>query len=182
MILTIRCLNLQSHPCLSLEERSRLCRCLNYGKLSLEACKDLAKNPRIPPRIAVQALMSQHSNIPIDYTDDNHHQDHSFRIDHNHEIPLTKSNRELMVLYNNNNVQDHFHCDSSDHSSRSSSRHEHKEVDDGVVKLNLQKMQWRVVELEKICREMKGQMSRMVKGDRVMMSSSSHGRPLPRFC
>ncbi|KAL2541352.1 BTB/POZ domain-containing protein [Abeliophyllum distichum] len=56
---------LQSHPALSLEERSRLCRCLNYEKLGLEACKDLAKNPRIPPRIAIQALSSQHSIIKM---------------------------------------------------------------------------------------------------------------------
>ncbi|KAJ6324909.1 hypothetical protein OIU76_012074 [Salix suchowensis] len=55
---------LQSHSTLSFEERSRLCGCLNYAKMSLEACKDLAKNPRIPPNIAVQALKLQHSKIP----------------------------------------------------------------------------------------------------------------------
>ncbi|KAJ6322454.1 hypothetical protein OIU77_012324 [Salix suchowensis] len=55
---------LQSHPALPFVERSRLCRCLNYEKMSLEACKDLAKNPRIPPDIAVQALKLQHSKIP----------------------------------------------------------------------------------------------------------------------
>ncbi|KAL4570017.1 hypothetical protein LXL04_025666 [Taraxacum kok-saghyz] len=174
---------LESHPCLSLEERSRLCRCLNYEKLSLEACKDLAKNPRIPPRIAVQALVSQHSNIPTAYTTD--HQDYSYINDLDRDsTPLTASSRELMVLYNNNGAQDHLHYDSSaDHTPRSSSRYDHKDVDDGgVVKLNLQKMQWRVVELEKVCREMKGQMSKMVKGDRLMVSGSSHGRPLPRLC
>ncbi|CAH1414747.1 unnamed protein product [Lactuca virosa] len=172
---------LESHPCLSLEERSRLCRCLNYEKLSLEACKDLAKNPRIPPRVAVQALVSQHSNIPIAYTSD--HNDYSYVNDHDHDTPLTKSSRELMVLYNNNGAKDHLHYDSAEHTSKSSSRYDHKDVDpDGVVKLNLQKMQWRVVELEKVCREMKGQMSKMVKGDRLMVSSSSHGRPLPRLC
>ncbi|KAK3222481.1 hypothetical protein Dsin_009506 [Dipteronia sinensis] len=48
---------LQSHPRLSLEERSKLCRCLNYEKLSLEACKELAKNPKI----TIEALISQHS-------------------------------------------------------------------------------------------------------------------------
>jgi len=46
------------------EERSRLCRCLNYNKLSFEVCKDLAKNPRIPPIIAMQALISQQPNLP----------------------------------------------------------------------------------------------------------------------
>lgn len=55
---------LQSHPMLAFEERSRLCRCLNYNKLSFEVCKDLAKNPRIPPIIAMQALISQQPNVP----------------------------------------------------------------------------------------------------------------------
>ncbi|BAT98758.1 hypothetical protein VIGAN_10009800 [Vigna angularis var. angularis] len=55
---------LQSHPMLAFEERSRLCRCLNYNKLSFEVCKDLAKNPRIPPIIAMKALISQQSNVP----------------------------------------------------------------------------------------------------------------------
>ncbi|KAI9169313.1 hypothetical protein LWI28_010591 [Acer negundo] len=54
---------LQSHPRLSLEERSKLCRCLNYEKLSLEACKELAKNPKIPPKITIEALISQHMNL-----------------------------------------------------------------------------------------------------------------------
>lgn len=185
---------LESHPCLSLEERSRVCRCLNYEKLSLEACKDLAKNPRIPPRIAVQALVSQHSNIPpTEY--DHVHQDYNSYIDH-HETttPLTKSSRQLMVLYNNNSAHDYLHFDS--HSSRSSSsssryntnnkdklllqqaeKEEVDDIEDGVVKLNLERMQWRVVELEKVCREMKGQMTRMVK------TTTSHGgRPLPRLC
>uniref|UniRef100_A0A1J3DRM2 BTB/POZ domain-containing protein n=1 Tax=Noccaea caerulescens TaxID=107243 RepID=A0A1J3DRM2_NOCCA len=50
---------LESHPNLSTEDRTKLCRCLNYKKLTLETCKQLAKNPKIPPTIAVQALKSQ---------------------------------------------------------------------------------------------------------------------------
>ncbi|VVA98264.1 unnamed protein product [Arabis nemorensis] len=50
---------LESHQDLSSEDRTRLCRCLNYKKLTLETCKQLAKNPKIPPNIAVQALKSQ---------------------------------------------------------------------------------------------------------------------------
>ncbi|KAL2329104.1 hypothetical protein Fmac_022531 [Flemingia macrophylla] len=62
---------LESHPTITFEERSRLCRCLNYSKLSFEASKDLAKNPRIPPRVAMQALISQQSKISTsDYVTD----------------------------------------------------------------------------------------------------------------
>ncbi|CAN8268993.1 unnamed protein product [Cochlearia groenlandica] len=50
---------LESHPNISTEDRTKLCRCLNYKKLTLETCKQLAKNPKIPPNIAVQALKSQ---------------------------------------------------------------------------------------------------------------------------
>lgn len=136
---------LQSHPVLSLEERSRLCRCLNYEKLSLEACKDLAKNPRISPRIAVKALASQGSlSNPT----------------------TTKDNNNQMVLYKTNK-SDHHH-NSSDQQSLQEEEHEY-------MRLNLQKMQWRVVELEKICKDMKGQMTKMVK-------TGGHTRALPRLC
>ncbi|CAK8576789.1 unnamed protein product [Lathyrus sativus] len=55
---------LESHPNVPFEERSRLCKCLNYSKLSFGASKDLAKNHRIPPMVAMQALISQQTKIP----------------------------------------------------------------------------------------------------------------------
>ncbi|KAI3467868.1 hypothetical protein Pfo_024531 [Paulownia fortunei] len=151
---------LQSHPALSLEERSRLCRCLNYEKLSLEACKDLAKNPRIPPRITVQALASQHSSIQMadfvneDYDDSG--------LSSNSKC-FTNSNSYQLVLYKNDDNSNKLEMESST---------EDKED----MKVNLERMQWRVVELEKVCREMKGQMARMVK------LAPQHNRPLPRLC
>jgi len=54
---------IQAHGNLTWEEKSKLCRCLNYEKLTLEACKDLAKNPRIPPQTAMQAMVSQRSKL-----------------------------------------------------------------------------------------------------------------------
>ncbi|CAK9138300.1 unnamed protein product [Ilex paraguariensis] len=128
---------LESHPTVSPEDRSRLCRCLNYKKLSLEACKDLAKNPRIPPRIAVEALAAQHSNITT--------QDY---------------------VYETLNT-------SSTHSESSPEENED-------MRLNLQRMQWRVVELEKLCRKMKGQMSRAAATSSVMIAPS-HSTALPRL-
>ncbi|XP_009612434.1 BTB/POZ domain-containing protein At3g19850 isoform X1 [Nicotiana tomentosiformis] len=147
---------LESHPTLSLEERSRLCRCLNYEKLSLEACKDLAKNPRISPRIAVQALASQNSSS-IPTTDNNF-------------VKETKVSNSQMVLYKKNKSD----------SSSSSDQHILQEEEHEYMRLNLQKMQWRVVELEKICKDMKGQMSKMVKSG--VMVPPAHTRALPRLC
>lgn len=135
---------LQSHPILSLEERSRLCRCLNYEKLSLEACKDLAKNPRISPRIAVKALGAQ-------------------------GISTTKDNNRQMVLYKTNK-SDYLSSSTTSDQQSTLQEEEHE-----YMRLNLQKMQWRVVELEKICRDMKGQMTKMVK-------TETHTRALPRLC
>ncbi|RYR31109.1 hypothetical protein Ahy_B01g055894 [Arachis hypogaea] len=53
-----------SHPMTAFEDSSTLCKCLNYKKLSFQVWKDLVKNPRIPPRIAMQALISQKAKIP----------------------------------------------------------------------------------------------------------------------
>lgn len=48
------------------------------------------------------------------------------------------------------------------------------------MRANLERMQFRVMELEKVCRQMKGQMSRMVKSK--VVSSPVHHRNLPKLC
>lgn len=171
---------MQSHPTISTEERSRLCRCLNYEKLSLEACKDLAKNPRIPPRIAVQALAAQHCSSYADDYDDydgdeeeepqkqkqkKQQQQKQQKLQKNH----SSKNSKQIILYN--------------HNKSICSAGEEEGEEDEYMKLNIQKMQWRVVELEKVCQEMKGQISRMVKG-KVLIGPPHHvhGRNFPRMC
>ncbi|CAL9172952.1 unnamed protein product [Musa hybrid cultivar] len=125
---------LESHPTLSTEERTRLCGCLNYEKLTLEACKDLAKNPRVPPGVAVQALVSQHSKL-------------------------------------------HIGTDVAD-PSRTPAASRESPHEKQQLKLSLQRMQCRVKELEKTCRNMKGQMSKMVK----TKSMNHSNRGMPRLC
>ncbi|KAL0296447.1 UNVERIFIED_CONTAM: BTB/POZ domain-containing protein [Sesamum radiatum] len=145
---------LQSHPALSLEERSRLCRCLNYEKLSLETCKDLADNPRIPPRIAVQALGYQHSTtLTTEFVNDDDSSSPSSR-----SKGGNNSNDYQLVLYKGN-----------DDYSKSGTLCSPEEM-----KVN--KCSARVVELEKVCREMQGHVARMVK------LAPQHNRPLPRLC
>ncbi|XP_057741141.1 BTB/POZ domain-containing protein At1g50280-like [Arachis stenosperma] len=118
---------LQSHPMITFEERSRFCRCLNYNKLSFEICKDLAKNPKIPPRIAMQALISQKAKIPqrVFAVNEKGIMDHS-----------------QIILYNESNTNNLFLEEKED------------------MRLNLESMQLRVRELEKLCNQMKNQMSR----------------------
>lgn len=160
---------LQSHPTLSLDERSRICRCLNYEKLSLEACKDLARNPRIPPRITVQALASQHpliiTNLPPKKTDFD--QNYYYYETTPTVSPLISNSIHKEVVYKRVN------------SYLEEGEEEDKNEED--TKLNLQRMQWRVVELERECREMKGKMSRIVKNNPPRVSYNNY-RGLPRLC
>ncbi|KAK8522679.1 hypothetical protein V6N13_115637 [Hibiscus sabdariffa] len=144
---------LQSHPTLSFEDRSKLCRCLNYEKLTFEASKELAKNPRIPPNISVQALICQQSKVPQD----------GFLYQRTPHGSHGKTSHGHMVLFNDNTM---------DSSSSSEGAED--------IKLNLQKMQWRVVELEKACKEMKGQMSKLVRHDTGIFPF--YNGNLPRFC
>ncbi|KAL5070842.1 hypothetical protein RYX36_021729 [Vicia faba] len=113
---------LDSHPMIAFEESSRLCGCLNYNKLSFEVCKELAKNQRIPPRIAMQALISQQRNVPscCEYAID------------------VMSPSQVFLYYEDND--DKFLEEKED------------------VRMFLESMQWRVEELEKLCKEMKVQM------------------------
>ncbi|KAK1304645.1 BTB/POZ domain-containing protein [Acorus calamus] len=138
---------LESHPNMATEERTRLCRCLNYEKLTLEACKDLAKNPRIPPRIAMQALVSQQSRL----------QGRRAIISHHHLNPKTPSSRA-------STTPGRAHCAVAEIEAEEASLPPRlAEMDEEEMRLNFQRMQWRVVELEKVCEDMKGRMSKMAK-------------------
>ena len=130
---------MQSHPIITFEERSRLCRCLNYTKLSFEASKDMAKNPRIPPRVAMEALISQQSKVPT--------------IDYVAETPRVKPSQ----IYKE--------------KTRNSFTQESKDME-----LNMDKMQWGVIELAKLHKEMNGHVSKLFLLDSARTSSS------PRFC
>lgn len=145
---------MQSHPTLSFKERSELCRCLNYKKLTLEASKDLAKNPKIPPNVAIEALISQHSKLPTkdEFPYQYHQSDPKRKIG-----PSTKNSQ--IVLYNGSGTS------AIDDAEKFSQENEN-------MRMNLQRMQCRVMELEEVCREMKGHMHKLVR----------HNRNLPRLC
>ena len=119
---------------------------MNFQKLTLETCKELAKNPRIPPRSAVRALAAQ-------------------------------STKDMKV----NGPEDMKAAPPSAPVNRSPTA---ATAGKDEMQLNLQMMQWRVAELEKVCRDMKGQMSRMSKSGSKVNSSPSQlqGRGLPRLC
>ncbi|KAL5983105.1 hypothetical protein ACLOJK_017186 [Asimina triloba] len=146
---------LESHPTLPVEERSRLCRCLNYEKLTLQACKYLAKSPKIPPRIAIQALSAQQSKFQSRDEDDDTYA---------HSPAKTRTGMPVACVV----IPPDDDLDAS------------TPVEKEEMRLNLMKMQCRVMELEKVCREMKGQMSKMVKNRGIV--SPAHNRAAPKLC
>lgn len=191
---------MQSHPCLSLEERSRLCRCLNNKKLSLEACKELAKNPRVPPRVSVEALAAQSRSTNYGTNTDspalapppkdhNHDQPYYYSSYHNYDQtmindPIKSHNQR--VLYDGSTVESMIsyknETDTTEYDLHQDQKNSGAEEND-EMRLNLQIMQRRVVELEKVCRKMKGRMSRMGKNAATpMISHAKSTKVLPRLC
>ncbi|MQM07402.1 hypothetical protein Taro_040245 [Colocasia esculenta] len=53
----------QAHPTLTEYERKRLCRVMEYQKLSIDACMHAAQNERLPLRVVVQVLFSEQVKI-----------------------------------------------------------------------------------------------------------------------
>ncbi|XAR72395.1 hypothetical protein NMG60_11019020 [Bertholletia excelsa] len=54
---------LKAHPTLSEHERKRICRVMDFQKLSIDACMHAARNERLPLRVVVQVLFSEQVKI-----------------------------------------------------------------------------------------------------------------------
>ncbi|KAJ4851259.1 hypothetical protein Tsubulata_019946 [Turnera subulata] len=153
-------LEVQVHSGLSEEERVKICCALNYEKLSAEVCIHLSENKKFPSRSAVQALMSQ-------------------------KIKL----KSLLRFANDTKV----YGDSPSPCSLSGKGQKNEASDQIVLyagkldlspdkeelKAHLQGMQWRVIELEKVCMKMQNQMTKILKS---RVPSHSNARSLPRLC
>ncbi|CAM8999081.1 unnamed protein product [Rhodiola kirilowii] len=150
---------LESHPSLSSEERAKLCRCLKYEKLSLEVCKYLAKNPKIPPTTAIQALKSQPCSNKIK---------EEFLVVHVEKPKMTKNN-------NNNNIELVVYKEGYGDGGGFSE-------DNKDMRKNIKRMQRRVVELEEVCKEMKSQMSSMARKSNKGMMNTNNRSSMPRLC
>jgi hypothetical protein len=142
----------------------KICKGINYEKLSPECCKHLATNAAFPTRAAVQALASQHtvlkgiirysgplkpaSSPPPPPTGKYHYPDSYNDIDgdeNNGQVVLYASRLDLSLENQN-------------------------------LKSLLDGMHWRVMELEKVCSRMKTQMTKM------KASRRGAARSLPRMC
>ncbi|XAR68070.1 hypothetical protein NMG60_11003070 [Bertholletia excelsa] len=144
---------LEVHGGLSKEEKLNICCGLNYEKLSAEARNHLAQNKKFPSKSTVEALISQQSKLK------------SLLQETNLAKPFIDSPGgdedgacKQIVLY---------------------SKKIDLSAENQKLRAHLQGMQWRVLELEKVCRKMQNQMNKIMKS---RLSRHSNARSLPRLC
>ncbi|KAG8099726.1 hypothetical protein GUJ93_ZPchr0013g35605 [Zizania palustris] len=157
----------QVHTRLTDAEKMKICKGINYEKLSPECCKHLARNTSFPTRAAVQALASQHTVLksllrggssgqhlkPVSPPD-----------------PATGKPRDdgdlgggggQVVLY---------------------ARRLDLSLENQNLRSLVDGMHWRVMELEKVCSRMKTQMTKMKAARRAAAGGRATARSLPRMC
>jgi hypothetical protein len=151
----------------------RICKGINYEKLSPECCKHLARNAGFPTRAAVQALASQHTVLksllrgggpdehlrPVSAA--KHRaggEDHDDLVSAGGQVVLYAGRLDLSLESQN-------------------------------LRSLLDGMHWRVMELEKVCSRMKTQMSKMKAARRATGGGGggaagrrAASRSLPRMC
>lgn len=142
----------------------KICCAINYDKLSSESSKHLARNTKFPTRAAVQALISQQSKL---------------------KNYLQKDNTNPRVLVHPPPKQDKQPKESQSDDSEQIVLHANYKLDltkeNEKLKAQLQGIQWRVLELEKACKEMQAQMTKAMTKNKTSSSSASRSS-LPRLC
>ncbi|GFZ12952.1 phototropic-responsive NPH3 family protein [Actinidia rufa] len=135
---------LEVHDGLSEEEKVNLCCGLNNEKLSSEACKHLAQNNKFPPKSAVQALTSQHNKLKNLLRATNQTKPFIDSSPGFVDIDAEKKGEacEQIVVY----------AGKID-----------RLTENEKLRVHLQGMQWRVMELEKLCGKMQTQMAKIMK-------------------
>lgn len=160
---------LQVHTGLSEEEKTRVCCGLNYDKLSSETCIHLAHNKNFPSDSTTLALLSQHSKLESLLSDTNPQKPipdsscSSGAADSKHE------ESEQIVLYAGK-----LDLANENYTGKLNLTNENEKL-----KAHLQGMQWRVVELEKVCKKMQTQMAKIIKS---RLPSQGSARSIPRLC
>ncbi|KAI8008939.1 BTB/POZ domain-containing protein [Camellia lanceoleosa] len=152
---------LEVHAGLTEEEQIKVCCGLNYEKLSSEVCNRLAQNEKFPSKLAIQALFSQQCKLEGLLAETN--QTKSFI-----DSPLGFVDIDTKGKEDESCEQIVVYAGKLDHSA------ENKKL-----RAHLQGMQWRVLELEKDCRKMQSQMTKIMKS---RLSSHSNAKSLPRLC
>ncbi|XP_050248092.1 BTB/POZ domain-containing protein At3g22104 isoform X1 [Quercus robur] len=152
---------LEVHAGLPDEEKLKICCALNYEKLSAEIYIHLSQNTKFPSKATVQGVVSQQYKL-----------------------------KSLLQGTNISQQDTDLSCTSIEIRSKGKKDETSEQVvlyagkldvisDNEKLKAHLQGMQWRVMELEKVCRKMQTQMAKIMKS---RVSSHGHSRSLPRLC
>ncbi|KAL8474396.1 hypothetical protein ACS0TY_031024 [Phlomoides rotata] len=150
-------LYLEVHSSLSEEQKMKVCYGLNFEKLSSDASNHLTRNPKFPSKSAVQAVISQQQKLKNLLQDTNHAVAFTGPSTSSPSPGRRDEGSKQIVLYAKKfNLTD----------------------ENEKLKAHLQGMQWRVVELEKVCRKMQVQMTKMMKSRMSRHSAKS----VPKLC
>ncbi|KAL4346460.1 hypothetical protein GQ457_17G005050 [Hibiscus cannabinus] len=143
---------LEVHAELSEDEKLKISCALRYEKLSSEACVHLSRNTKFPTNTQVRALMSQQSKL-----------------------------KKLLQGINNAKCYTYspYRLTGNGGRAKEDEGSEKEVVYDEKVETEIQRMQWRVMELEKVCKKMQTQMAKIV---RPKVSNHRTKRSLPRLC
>ena len=153
---------LQVHLGLSEEEKMRVCGGLNYEKLSSEACNHLTKNRKFPSKSAAEALISQKSKLK------------SLLQETNQPNSLVRSPSSFAGSSKGKAKKDEYCQQIVLYAGKLDISTENQRL-----RAHLQGMQWRVLELEKVCNKMQIQMAKIMKS---RLSSQGNAKSLPRLC
>ncbi|KAG8386972.1 hypothetical protein BUALT_Bualt03G0204200 [Buddleja alternifolia] len=152
-------LYLEVHSGLSEQQKMKVCFGLNYEKLSSETFNHLAQNAKFPSKSAVQALISQQRKLKGLLQDTNEATSpcSSLVTTHKGRKDEGGSEQQIVLYAKKFNITD----------------------ENDKLKAHLQGMQWRVLELEKVCRKMQIQMTKIMKS---RLLSQSNAKSVPKLC
>ncbi|XP_023512148.1 BTB/POZ domain-containing protein At3g22104-like isoform X1 [Cucurbita pepo subsp. pepo] len=145
------------HTEISEEERIKMCCALNYEKLSVEICINLSKNRRFPSKSSIQGLVSEQ----LKQTAKNSKSITSLprKLDECENKSSKRDETSNRVMFDTKKL------DFSDENER--------------LKAHIQGIQWRVMELERVCKKMHTQMGKVMKSK---VTSHSQLKSLPWLC
>lgn len=156
----------QVHGRLTDEEKMKICKGINYERLSPDCCKHLARNAGFPTRAAVQALASQHAVLKGIIR---------------HSGPMKPPPPSAPPATGKHQRDGHDDGGDQQQVVLYASRLE-LSLENQSLKSLLDGMNWRMMELEKVCSRMKTQMNKMKASRRGGVAAGCTARSLPRMC
>ena len=134
---------IQAHPDLTEEERKQLCQSIDVHKLSLDSCMHVSQNDRLPLRMVIRVLFSEHMKLRNALTGGSH-------------SPLTPSEDNTPPLHVLTQFARASTSDSDPQSSRDgwsihNHHHHHHSADVRALQVEVQQMKTEFMGLRSYC-------------------------------